>query len=328
MRNSAAKDAKGGSPARRNGTKERPRKDEKVSVAKKSLNLTGAGPKSRAGTKTPAKAIAQSKAAKKTPSAGNGRGGKNPPVAPAGKGKSASSRTPTPVKAAPTKAAPTRVAAPPSTKGRTKAAKTIQQPVTRSAARSAASPRGGKAVLATPAKAPARSAKVEAPSLGIVVKAFEAALKAFHRGNFKEARDGFENIIQRFPHHTDIIARVNTYLAICRNRTTPAPHLPQTADSLYDRGVVELNNWNYDAAVTLFERALKGQSGAPHILYSLAAAQIRVGRVDEGLRNLEHAIEARDRYRYQARRDPDFAALRAEPRFLELVGILYEADAY
>lgn len=327
MRNSAAKDVKGHSPERRNGTKERPLKGERPAVAKRSPSPS-APVKSRPGVKTAAKGAVASNAAKKTVKPANGRGSKSMSVTPAaGKAKVAAVKTP--AKAVTGKGAPKPAAAPAArAKAPAKAPKPAERTVAKPAARSAAPSRGAKAAPAPPAKAPARSAKLDVPSLAVVVKAFETALKAFHKGNFKVAREGFESIIERFPHHTDIIARVNMYLTICRNRTAPAPYQPQTADSLYDRGVVELNNWNYDLAVTYFERALKGQSSAPHIFYSLAAAQVRLGKVDEGLHNLERAIAVRDMYRSQARRDPDFAALRTEPRFQELVGILYEADAY
>jgi tetratricopeptide (TPR) repeat protein len=163
------------------------------------------------------------------------------------------------------------------------------------------------------------------PRLADCVKAFEGALKLFHRGNFGDARDAFERLIDKYPNQTEILARVAQYLEVCRTRLRTPPRVPHTPDAYYDRGVMELNRANYESAISLFEKALKGTK-QPHILYSLAAAQTRVGRTEEGLRNLEQAVALRDVHRSQARQDPDFLALRQDPRFQELVGILAESD--
>jgi hypothetical protein len=160
---------------------------------------------------------------------------------------------------------------------------------------------------------------------GDAVKAFEAALGVFNRGNFAAARTAFQKIVDTHGHHTEIIARCTMYLAVCSRRTQPAATVPRTPDSLYDRGIVEINKGQFDSAITLFEKALKAQpSKAGHVLYALAAAQVRAGRVDEGLRNLERALESHDVCRSQARQDPDFSTVWGHDRFQEIVGDPYE----
>ena len=44
-------------------------------------------------------------------------------------------------------------------------------------------------------------------------------------------------------------------------------------------------------AIDLFKRALKSQPRGSHILYSLAAAQVRSGQTDEGLKTLKEAVD-------------------------------------
>ena len=59
--------------------------------------------------------------------------------------------------------------------------------------------------------------------------------------------------------------------------------LPRDADSLYDRGVIELNRGEYVAAQEMFERALKREPEAAHIHYGLAATRARLGSIDLAL---------------------------------------------
>jgi hypothetical protein len=160
---------------------------------------------------------------------------------------------------------------------------------------------------------------------GDAVRDFEGALGVFNRGNFAAARSAFQKIVETHASHTEIVARCTMYLAICSRRTQPVASVPKTPDSLYDRGIVEINRGQFEAAIALFEKALKSHPAKTgHVLYALAAAQVRSGRLDEGLRNLERAMDSHDVCRSQARQDPDFSAVWGNDRFQEIVGDPYE----
>src|ERR1044072_8389396 len=75
--------------------------------------------------------------------------------------------------------------------------------------------------------------------------AFERAHKEFARGRFAEARNQFRMLVDKYSQVAEVAARARTYLAIAEARLRTESILPRDADSLYDRGVIELNRGEY-----------------------------------------------------------------------------------
>src|SRR5437588_2777840 len=126
---------------------------------------------------------------------------------------------------------------------------------------------------ARPAPAPPRQpSRDEAAAL----KSFERAHKEFARGNFASARDLFRALIEQHAGVSEVTARARTYLNIADARLRTEAALPRDPDSLYDRGVIELNRGDFVAAQELFERALKRVPGEPAITYAPAAELPRI----------------------------------------------------
>ena len=151
------------------------------------------------------------------------------------------------------------------------------------------------------------------------LKAFEAAHKEFSRGHFAEARSLFRTLVERYPTVSEVTARSRTYLAVAESRLRTDMTLPRDADSLYDRGVIELNRGEYVAAQELFERALRREPEAAHIHYGLAATRARLGAIDTALKSLERALDLQPSLRIRAQRDQDLNPLRSDPDFEQLV---------
>jgi len=151
------------------------------------------------------------------------------------------------------------------------------------------------------------------------LRAFEAAHKEFARGRFVEARNQFRLLVEN--HHTvsEVTARARTYLAVAEARLRTELVLPKDADSLYDRGVIELNRGEYVAAQELFERALRREPEAAHIHYGLAASRARLGAIDTALNSLRRALDIQPTLRIRAQRDQDLNPLRSDPEFDQLV---------
>jgi hypothetical protein len=181
------------------------------------------------------------------------------------------------------------------------------------------------------ARARAASAKAvqppkKAPSPGALaaVRAFEQALKVFNRHDFSAARSAFESILDKFGDQAEIVARARTYLTISEQRLARTPAVPRNPDALYDQGVFELNRGNAQLAIELFEKALKAEPRAAHVLYSLAAACARVNDQTKAIESLRRAISIQPVHRSHARRDLDFVSLRTNETFQQLVGLGYD----
>jgi tetratricopeptide (TPR) repeat protein len=155
--------------------------------------------------------------------------------------------------------------------------------------------------------------------------AFESAHKEFTRGRFAEARNQFRSLIDKYPTVSEVAARARTYLAVSEARLRTELTPPRDADSLYDRGVIELNRGEYVAAQELFERALKREPDAAHIHYGLAATRARLGAIDTALKSLRRALDLQPKLRIRAQRDSDLNSLRSDPEFDQIVFSSVEA---
>ncbi|MFP5264922.1 MAG: TPR end-of-group domain-containing protein [Blastocatellia bacterium] len=200
------------------------------------------------------------------------------------------------------------------------ASKNVKKPVAKRPAgkdMTAGANHPAKAVQAPPKKSPT-------PGALAAVRAFEQALRSFNRHDFSASKSSFEKILTDFSDQAEIVARARTYLAICEQRLARAPSAPRNPDALYDQGVFELNRGSVREAVDLFEKSLKAQPRADHVLYSLAAAYARLNDPHKALDALRRAIAIRSVHRPHARRDLDFASLRSNDEFQQLTGFGFE----
>ena len=166
------------------------------------------------------------------------------------------------------------------------------------------------------AQAPPRQPTVDEAA---ALKAFERAHKEFTRGRFGEARNQFRALLDKYFQVSEVAARSRTYLAVADARLRTESILPRDADSLYDRGVIELNRGEFVAAQEMFERALKREPEAAHIHYGLAATRARLGSLDLALQSLQRALDLQPTLRVRAQHDHDLTSLRNDPDFDRLV---------
>ena len=173
-----------------------------------------------------------------------------------------------------------------------------------------------RAARPTPPPPPPRQPTVDEAA---ALRTFERAHKEFTRGRFAEARNQFRFLLEKYAQVSEVAARARTYLAIAEARLRTESMLPRDADSLYDRGVIELNRGEYVAAQEMFERALKREPEAAHIHYGLAATRARLGSIDLALQSLQRALDLQPNLRVRAQHDHDLNPLRNDPDFDKLV---------
>jgi tetratricopeptide (TPR) repeat protein len=280
-----------------------------------------------AGKSARPKPIVKRSTSEKAPARKAPKSSAKPGATATAKGKSAKAaarKPPAPKKVAPTqkKAAPSKVKAKAPVRKPAPPAKKTSKPVAAKAAKSRpVQSKQKKAVtlpprkIVTPPPPPRQPTRDEAAAL----KAFERAHKEFARGRFGDARTQFRSLIEKYANVSEVTARARTYLAVAESRLRTELSLPRDADSLYDRGVIELNRGEYVAAQEMFERALKREPEAAHIHYGLAATRSRLGSIETALESLQRALELQPNLRVRAQHDHDLTTLRNDPDFERLV---------
>jgi len=90
------------------------------------------------------------------------------------------------------------------------------------------------------------------------------------------------------------------------------------AVSPWERSAEALRFWTtgeWDRAIDVLSTQLAEDPGNANVLYNLACAECRGGRLEAALTHLGEAVELERRFRRNAQGDPDLAAIRDDPRF-------------
>ena len=112
--------------------------------------------------------------------------------------------------------------------------------------------------------------------------------------------------------------RARQYLSAAEVVDHTEPKL-DTAEDLYNYGVMLVNDGDFEAALGILDRAAEQAPKDERISYVRAVAHALSGDDDAALKALAVAIGANDVNRIYARNDVDFTALRTHPGFQELV---------
>jgi hypothetical protein len=299
--------------AKRSSSRPAPHASPKSSAKSRKLTAKSAKPKpKRAAQKAPVRKATPAKSSTTTKSnAKSSRPAAKPSKRPVAKPKTAKP-----------KGGKVRAAAAPS-KSKSVKKRPAAKPQPRKASVPPSKASKGHATKSQPVKASAKSAPAlpRQPSHdeAAALKAFERAHKEFVRGHFQTARDLFRSLIEQHGGVSEVTARARTYLNVAEARTRAEASLPRDPDSLYDRGVIELNRGDFVAAQEMFERALKRDPDAADTHYALAASRARLGAVEAALQSLERAVELKSVLRVRAQTDADLATLRNDPEFERIV---------
>ena len=140
---------------------------------------------------------------------------------------------------------------------------------------------------------------------------YQSAIRLFHAGKFREARELFR-VVAAGPDR-GIAHRADLHTAMCERRLAHSTTEPVTAEEHYNYGIALINSRDLTTARTHLEAALRMQPGADHVHFALALCQALSGDLASAYENLKRAIEIDPRNRLAARQDTDFAPLLHHP---------------
>ena len=145
------------------------------------------------------------------------------------------------------------------------------------------------------------------------LESYTQALRAMHEKKWSEAAALFEQVIAETD-DLQITDRARQSLATCRRYADP---VDEGVDP-YLEAVVEKNRGNVEAALELC--LAQGKEGEDErYAYLLASLHSLTGSAEQALEHLETAIRLEPKNRIHAYHDPDFAELRGQEEFADLV---------
>jgi len=149
------------------------------------------------------------------------------------------------------------------------------------------------------------------------VQNYESGLRALQEHKFEKAKGHLQKVLSG--PNKSLVDRAQMHILACeKHLATPALQF-KTTEEHYDYAVSLINAGDYVTAREQLDKLLKQNPKADYILYGIAALDCLTGHVEESLKTLHEAIQAKPSLRFQARNDGDFQNLAEDPRFTELL---------
>jgi tetratricopeptide (TPR) repeat protein len=149
------------------------------------------------------------------------------------------------------------------------------------------------------------------------VQNYESGLRALQEHKFEKAKGHLQKVLSG--PNKSLVDRAQVHILTCEKRLdSPAVQFKSTEEH-YDFAVSLINAGDYVAAREHLDKLLKQNPRSEYVLYGLAALHCLTGHVEESLKILDEAIQAKPSLRFQARNDTDFQNLAEDPRFTELL---------
>ncbi len=168
----------------------------------------------------------------------------------------------------------------------------------------------------TPPLAPISA--VRSPSAE-AIKAFEQAMSALQRHDYKTASTTFETILSQFPNEGFLADRARVYLELATRELRRRPAGGGNIEERLTAATLALNNHNDVEAARLAADVLNEDASQDLAEYLLAVVASRGGDVETALAHLRSAISLNPECRLQARQDEEFDPLMDSDDFHALI---------
>jgi tetratricopeptide (TPR) repeat protein len=149
------------------------------------------------------------------------------------------------------------------------------------------------------------------------VQNYESGLRALQEHKFEKAKSHLQKVLAG--PNKSLVDRAQVHILTCDKQLEKPSLQFKTTEEHYDYAVSLINAGDYVTAREHLDKLLKQNPKAEFVLYGLAALHCLTGHVEESLKTLDEAIQARPALRFQARNDTDFQNLAEDPRFTELL---------
>ena len=167
------------------------------------------------------------------------------------------------------------------------------------------------------AKPPAKPKVKVDPLFTQAVQNYESGLKAMQGHRFELAKASFTKVLEG--PSKELADRARVHLNSCQQQLAHTSNTFRTPEEHYDYAVSLMNGGDYEGSRGHLEKIMKQNPKADYAVYGMAVLDSLTSRVEECLRNLQHAIKLNPANRFQARNDSDFAQMTDDPRFTELL---------
>jgi tetratricopeptide (TPR) repeat protein len=149
------------------------------------------------------------------------------------------------------------------------------------------------------------------------VQSYELGLRALQEHKFEKAKGHLQKVLSG--PNKSLVDRAQVHILTCEKHLETSSLQFKSTEEHYDYAVSLINTGDYVAAREHLDKLLKQNPKAEYVLYGLAALHCLTGHVEESLKTLDEAIQAKPSLRFQARNDGDFQNLAEDPRFTELL---------
>jgi tetratricopeptide (TPR) repeat protein len=141
---------------------------------------------------------------------------------------------------------------------------------------------------------------------------YTSGLELLHKKKWKEAKEVFERLAEEADHR-QLADRARVCLDVCRRELAD-----EAGEDPYLKAVFKKNRGEIDAALELCAAAGKADKDE-RFAYLLASLHSLAGEHDQAIVHLTTAIRLEPKNRIHAYHDPDFAELRGQEDFSQLV---------
>jgi len=168
-----------------------------------------------------------------------------------------------------------------------------------------------------PLKITPKKPAAEDPRHTQAVQSYESGLRALQEHKFEKAKGHLQKVLSG--PNKSLVDRAQVHILTCEKHLEEPALQFKTSEEHYDYAVSLINTGDYVTAREHLDKLLKQNPKSEFVLYGLAALNCLTGHVEESLKTLSDAIQAKPALRFQARNDTDFQNLAEDPRFTELL---------